>query len=247
MDCSRRRGSAEEERCDEREEEQGREGIAGASSDGEGDLSDGDGSASMGMARWLGALEVQTMGACRADERSSLLSLPCLLSLPLLRLSLSLSLSLSLTSSAHPSLGIFGPAAQDRLLAHLTQVRYLWSLLFYFILLYSIHPSITVTAALFLSSSSSSSSSINQTTHVQLFDASEIGLLVRCLCAPLVSIRVGKVNRLGSLLCPIPYRYSFILSFTSSPTSPSFPIPSHHKWFPTVETYKLWRPQFYYF
>ncbi|KAF3330043.1 hypothetical protein FCM35_KLT05374 [Carex littledalei] len=144
MNCSRRRGSAEEEE----EEEQVEEGIAGA-----GALSDGDGSAAAAAASVAALLDVQTMGACRADERSSLPSLPCLLSLPLLRLSL----SLSLTS---PSLGIFGPAAQDRLLAHLTQ----------------------------------------------LFDASEIGLLVRCLCAPLVSIRVGKVNRLGSLLCPIPVR-----------------------------------------
>lgn len=36
----------------------------------------------------------------------------------------------------------------------------------------------------------------------QRFEASEVGMLARCLCAPLVSIRVGKVNKQGNLLCP---------------------------------------------
>jgi len=36
----------------------------------------------------------------------------------------------------------------------------------------------------------------------QHFEASEVGILVRCLCVPLVSIRVGKVTKEGNLLCP---------------------------------------------
>ncbi|KAH9324691.1 hypothetical protein KI387_004869, partial [Taxus chinensis] len=34
------------------------------------------------------------------------------------------------------------------------------------------------------------------------FKARELGMLVRCLCVPLVSIRVGKVAKQGHLLCP---------------------------------------------
>lgn len=69
----------EEERSESQEEEE-----------------EGDGAPPPTSARWLGALEVQALGACRADERFA--------SMPLL-------------------LRIFGPAAsQDRLLAHLTQV-----------------------------------------------------------------------------------------------------------------------------
>lgn len=36
----------------------------------------------------------------------------------------------------------------------------------------------------------------------QHFVASEVGLLARCLCVPLVSMRVGKVVKQGTLLCP---------------------------------------------
>ncbi|KAH9547429.1 hypothetical protein CY35_11G034000 [Sphagnum magellanicum] len=36
----------------------------------------------------------------------------------------------------------------------------------------------------------------------QHFKARELAMLARCLCAPLVSIRVGKVSRQGHLLCP---------------------------------------------
>ncbi|XP_047064490.1 uncharacterized protein LOC124672276 [Lolium rigidum] len=40
----------------------------------------------------------------------------------------------------------------------------------------------------------------------QHFEVSEVGMLARCLCVPLVSLRVGKVERQGSLLCPTPIR-----------------------------------------
>lgn len=36
----------------------------------------------------------------------------------------------------------------------------------------------------------------------QCFEVSEVGMLARCLCIPLVSIRVGRVTKQGSLLCP---------------------------------------------
>ncbi|KAJ6325141.1 hypothetical protein OIU76_012260, partial [Salix suchowensis] len=78
--------------------------------------------------RWLQALDVQVMGACRADERLK----------PLLKL--------------NASSGV----AEDRLLAHLSQ-------------------------------------------H---FEPSEVGMLARCFCIPLVSIRVGKINKQGTQLCP---------------------------------------------
>ncbi|OIW02712.1 hypothetical protein TanjilG_29488 [Lupinus angustifolius] len=34
------------------------------------------------------------------------------------------------------------------------------------------------------------------------FEPSEIGMLARCFCVPLVSIRVGKINKEGTRLCP---------------------------------------------
>jgi hypothetical protein len=41
---------------------------------------------------------------------------------------------------------------------------------------------------------------------VQHFEVSEVGMLARCLCVPLVSLRVGKVERHGPLLCPTAIR-----------------------------------------
>ncbi|KAL9388847.1 hypothetical protein Peur_017452 [Populus x canadensis] len=82
--------------------------------------------------QWLQALDMQVMGACRADERLK----------PLLKL--------------NASSGV----AEDRLLAHLSQ-------------------------------------------H---FEPSEVGMLARCFCIPLVSIRVGKINKQGTLLCPTTIR-----------------------------------------
>ncbi|KAK2983243.1 hypothetical protein RJ640_023363 [Escallonia rubra] len=96
-----------------------------------------------GVLQWLQALDMQVMGACRTAERLK----------PLLKL--------NQTSGA----------AEDRLLAHLTQ-------------------------------------------H---FEPSEVGLLARCLCIPLVSIRVGKIDKQGSLLCPSSTRGS--LTLTLLPTS----------------------------
>ncbi|XP_072975666.1 uncharacterized protein [Typha angustifolia] len=40
----------------------------------------------------------------------------------------------------------------------------------------------------------------------QHFEVAEIGMLTRCLCIPLVSMRVGKVNKKGNLLCPTSIR-----------------------------------------
>ncbi|KAK6933052.1 hypothetical protein RJ641_035946 [Dillenia turbinata] len=82
--------------------------------------------------QWLQALDLQVMGACRADERLK----------PLLKLNV--------------SSGI----AEDRLMAQLSQ-------------------------------------------H---FDASEVGMLARCLCIPLVSIRAGKIIKQGTRMCPTPAR-----------------------------------------
>ncbi|XP_010262776.1 PREDICTED: uncharacterized protein LOC104601212 [Nelumbo nucifera] len=93
--------------------------------------------------QWLQALDLQVMGACRADERLK----------PLLKL--------------NASSGV----AEDRLLAHLNQ-------------------------------------------H---FEASEVGMLARCLGVPLVSIRVGKVVKQGTLLCPTATRGN--LNLTLLPTS----------------------------
>ncbi|XP_057788690.1 uncharacterized protein LOC131005675 isoform X2 [Salvia miltiorrhiza] len=96
-----------------------------------------------GLLQWLGALDMQVMGACRADERLK----------PLLKLNIS------------------GGDAEDRLLAQLCE-------------------------------------------H---FEPSEVGLLARCLCAPLVSIRVGKINKQGTVLCPTSVRGNLCL--TLLPTS----------------------------
>ncbi|GLJ41876.1 hypothetical protein SUGI_0867090 [Cryptomeria japonica] len=95
------------------------------------------------MLQWLQALDLQVMGACRADERLR----------PMLQLNVSCS------------------GADDRLLAQLSQ-------------------------------------------H---FKARELGMLVRCLCVPLVSIRVGKVAKQGHLLCPTSSRGH--LSLTLLPCS----------------------------
>ncbi|KAF5738472.1 hypothetical protein HS088_TW13G01371 [Tripterygium wilfordii] len=52
---------------------------------------------------------------------------------------------------------------------------------------------------------------------IQHFEPSEVGMLARCFCIPLVSIRVGKINKQGNLLCPTPTRGD--LNLTLSPTS----------------------------
>ncbi|KAK9189468.1 hypothetical protein WN943_018065 [Citrus x changshan-huyou] len=93
--------------------------------------------------QWLQALDMQVMGACRADERLK----------PLLK--------------SNASNGI----VEDRLLAHLSQY----------------------------------------------FEPSEVCMLARCFCIPLVSIRVGKINKQGTLLCPSTARGN--LSLTILPTS----------------------------
>ncbi|KAL2317155.1 hypothetical protein Fmac_031031 [Flemingia macrophylla] len=80
------------------------------------------------LLQWLQALDMQVMGACRADERLK----------PLLKM--------------NTACGV----AEDPLLAQLTQ-------------------------------------------H---FEPSEVGMLARCFCVPLVSIRVGKINKEGTRLCP---------------------------------------------
>lgn len=41
----------------------------------------------------------------------------------------------------------------------------------------------------------------------QHFEPSEIGMLAMCLCVPLVSIRVGKVNKQGTCFYPTSIRY----------------------------------------
>ncbi|KAH6827189.1 flocculation protein [Perilla frutescens var. hirtella] len=91
-----------------------------------------------GFLQWLQALDMQVMGACRADERLK----------PLLKLNIS------------------SGEAEDRLLAQLCE---------------------------------------------QHFEPSEVGLLARCLCAPLVSIRVGKINKKGTLLSPTSIRSLLLL------------------------------------
>ncbi|KAJ0705277.1 hypothetical protein HanPI659440_Chr14g0571731 [Helianthus annuus] len=93
--------------------------------------------------QWLQALDMQVMGACRADERLK----------PLLKLNVS------------------SGVAEDRLFSHLSQ-------------------------------------------H---FEPSEVGLLARCLCVPLVSVRVGKIEKQGSLLVPSSARGNLTLSLL--PTS----------------------------
>ncbi|KAH0670120.1 hypothetical protein KY290_026717 [Solanum tuberosum] len=93
--------------------------------------------------QWLLALDLQVLGACRVDERLK----------PLLKLNVS------------------AGAAEDRLLAHLSQN----------------------------------------------FEPSEVGMLARCLCIPLVSMRVGKIRKQGTLLCPTATRGNLNLAIL--PTS----------------------------
>ncbi|ESQ52692.1 hypothetical protein EUTSA_v10017559mg [Eutrema salsugineum] len=93
--------------------------------------------------RWLQALDMQVLGACRGDERLK----------PLLKLNVS------------------NGMAEDRLLAHLSQ-------------------------------------------H---FEPAEIGMLARCFCIPLVSLRVGKIKKEGTLMRPTHIRGS--LSLMVLPTS----------------------------
>ncbi|XP_050385954.1 uncharacterized protein LOC126802378 [Argentina anserina] len=93
--------------------------------------------------QWLQALDMQVMGACRADERLK----------PMLKMNAS------------------NDAAEGRLLAHLTQ-------------------------------------------H---FEPAEVGMLARCFCIPLVSVRVGKINKQGILLCPTNSKGN--LNLTILPTS----------------------------
>ncbi|XP_068668002.1 uncharacterized protein [Aristolochia californica] len=100
--------------------------------DGEGDLLFREDDRENSILQWLQALDLQVIGACRADERLK----------PLLKLNVS------------------NGVAEDRLLAHLSQ-------------------------------------------H---FEAAEVGMLARCLCVPLVSIRVGKVIKQGNLLNPTAIR-----------------------------------------
>ncbi|KAH9602838.1 hypothetical protein KSS87_022751 [Heliosperma pusillum] len=50
----------------------------------------------------------------------------------------------------------------------------------------------------------------------QHFEASEVGLLARCLCVPLVSMRVGKLVKQGSLLCPVSLRGTLNLALLPS-------------------------------
>ncbi|XP_016451881.2 uncharacterized protein LOC107776493 [Nicotiana tabacum] len=93
--------------------------------------------------QWLQALDMQVMGACRADERLK----------PLLKMN------------------VASGAAEDGLFSQLSQ-------------------------------------------H---FEPAEVGMLVRCLCIPLVSIRVGKIKKEGTLLCPTTTRGN--LNLTVLPTS----------------------------
>ncbi|CAN4107062.1 unnamed protein product [Withania somnifera] len=51
----------------------------------------------------------------------------------------------------------------------------------------------------------------------QNFEPSEVGMLARCLCIPLVSMRVGKIKKQGTLLCPTATRGNLNLAIL--PTS----------------------------
>lgn len=51
----------------------------------------------------------------------------------------------------------------------------------------------------------------------QHFEPSEVALLARCLCVPLVSVRVGKIDKQGNLMCPTSTRGNITL--TLLPTS----------------------------
>ncbi|KAI4299448.1 hypothetical protein L6164_032909 [Bauhinia variegata] len=94
------------------------------------------------LLQWLQALDMQVMGACRADERLK----------PLLKMNV--------------SCGV----AEDPLLTQLSQ-------------------------------------------H---FDLAEVGMLARCFCIPLVSIRVGKINKEGTRLCPTADRGNLTLTLLPS-------------------------------
>ncbi|KAF7816354.1 uncharacterized protein G2W53_030323 [Senna tora] len=94
------------------------------------------------LLQWLQALDMQVMGACRADERLK----------PLLKM--------------NASCGV----AEDPLLTQLSQ-------------------------------------------H---FEPSEVGILARCFCIPLVSIRVGKISKEGTRLCPTANRGNLTLTLLPS-------------------------------
>ncbi|GKC88563.1 hypothetical protein Tco_1149212 [Tanacetum coccineum] len=47
----------------------------------------------------------------------------------------------------------------------------------------------------------------------QHFDLSEVGLLARCLCIPLVSLRVGRITKQGALLVPTTARDSATIKY----------------------------------
>ncbi|KAF5208105.1 flocculation protein [Thalictrum thalictroides] len=51
---------------------------------------------------------------------------------------------------------------------------------------------------------------------IQHFEAQEIGMLARCLCMPLVSIRVGRIIKQGNLLCPTTVRGNLNLTLLPS-------------------------------
>ncbi|XP_051121260.1 uncharacterized protein LOC127244800 isoform X2 [Andrographis paniculata] len=110
--------------------------------DGDGDLLLQRSDREDGVHKWLRALNLQVMGACRADERLK----------PLLKLNTSTD------------------AAEDPLLAHLSQ-------------------------------------------H---FEPAEVGMLARCLCIPLVSTRVGKINKQGTLLFPTSVRGNLCVTLLPS-------------------------------
>lgn len=89
------------------------------------------------LMQWLQALDMQVMGACRADERLK----------PLLKMN-----------------SVSG-VSEDPLLTQL----------------------------------------------IQHFEPSEVGMLARCFCLPLVSIRVGKISKEGTRLCPTANRGNLTL------------------------------------
>ncbi|XP_054797933.1 uncharacterized protein LOC129302990 [Prosopis cineraria] len=94
------------------------------------------------LLQWFQALNMQIMGACRADERLK----------PLLKMNVS------------------GGVAEDPLLTQLSQ-------------------------------------------H---FEPAEVGMLARCFCVPLVSIRVGTIHKEGSRLCPTANRGNLGLTLLPS-------------------------------
>ncbi|KAI4306796.1 hypothetical protein L6164_030042 [Bauhinia variegata] len=50
----------------------------------------------------------------------------------------------------------------------------------------------------------------------QHFDPAEVGMLARCFCIPLVSIRVGRINKEGTRLCPTADRGNLTLTLLPS-------------------------------